>query len=91
MKKLIIGLTALFLLAMALLAMAAWFSKMPEYIGCLNNNQIDNGKCFVNMIMLAPPIQEAQDIAESCDEADAECFLKLGEKAITEQIPSSAG
>ena len=71
---------------LALLAVIIWFSQFPDYQACLENPKIDNDDCFMEFLMMSPPIKEAIDLAEACDETDAECLAKIGMKAIETKV-----
>lgn len=71
---------------MSLLAIVAWMSYWSSYEDCLRNDEISSTDCFTGYIMLAPPIQEAQDLADACNETDLERLAKIGKIAVTEKL-----
>lgn len=58
-----------------------------SFFDCISEKGMkDPTDCLTFFIISSPPVQEAQEIADACDEADSECFVKIGEKALTEKI-----
>ncbi len=70
-----------FFLIGTLLALAAWMSiSWPRYTSCLNSEK-DKAGCFSAFLVASPPIQEAKELQEACNQSDANCLLKIGQKA----------
>lgn len=70
----------------ALIGVLVWGSQFPDYQACLENPKIDNVDCLMDFLMMSPPIKEATDLAEACNETDTECLTKIGMKAIETKV-----
>lgn len=78
-------LAAIFLIV-GLLALLAWTNSFPEYLDCLDNSVMDDNECLINYIMLSPPITEAEELKEACNESDLNCLKEVAGKMIEEEI-----
>ena len=76
---------AIFLL-LALFGVLVWIAQIPNYVKCIEDPNLDNNKCFEEIIMEAPPIKEAVDLSEACENSEGECLTKIGVKVIESKI-----
>lgn len=77
---------ALILGIIVLIGIIIWLNGFDDYRACLNDPDRDNNNCLEEYLMKSPPIQEANDIEQACNETDSECLLKIGQKAIEQKI-----
>lgn len=82
----ILGIIFTILALLALLATLLWISRYDEYEACLKNPKIDRFSCFSEFIMLSPPIQEATELAEACNQTNEKCLVNLGMKVVEEKV-----
>jgi hypothetical protein len=49
-------------------------------------NKIDNSDCFMEFLMISPPIKEVTDLTEACNKTDTECLTQIGMTAIETRV-----
>jgi len=59
-----------------------WFDNLHD---CLDNDP-DKVNCLENFVREAPPVNDAEDFAQKCEESELECIKEIGKEAITQKI-----
>jgi hypothetical protein len=59
-----------------------WFDN---YNNCIKENP-DKISCLENFFREAPPVKEAENLAETCKESDYKCLEEIGKKVISKKI-----
>ena len=71
----------------SLLAFAVWWAGFwPDYMNCIRNSEGDKTDCLTDRIEEMPPIKDAVELKEACNETDLKCLAKIGEIAVTEKL-----
>ena len=71
------------LVLISLSSWIGWFYKVNDFTNCAKTGSPD---CLTNAVMELPPVKEAQDLADSCQNPNAECYGKLGMVVVTEGV-----
>lgn len=70
----------------AALGILAWINKIPDLISCTQNNIAEAGDCFTAFVLFSPPIKEATDLANTCNNSTGQCLIEVTKKAIEEKL-----
>lgn len=71
------------------LSLFVWISgSFTKLVDCSNQNS-GNSDCLTGLVISSPPIQEAQDLQNTCEKSNTACLAKLGQKAIENKAEES--
>ena len=79
------GFVVAILVIISLVAAIAWVSQLPAYMNCLKKTS-GSADCLTSYITASPPVKDATDLAQACNQTDANCIVNIGERMIERKL-----
>ena len=77
-----------FVVAIKIIFILSVWSWLDKSLDATFNDDLEPSEKIEIVVTEHPVVKEGLDMADACDRSQAECLMKIGEKAVTEKLGS---